>query len=107
MKLYISGPMSGFKNHNFYEFFKKEKEIQNIFKCEIINPAYTSLKLCNKLNKNIDEVTYDEYLSLDIETLKSCDAIYMLKGWKNSKGAQLELEYAKKLGLNVIYEDME
>ena len=37
------------------------------------------------------------WLDGDLEILKRCDVIYMLKGWRNSKGATAELELAKKL----------
>ena len=35
--------------------------------------------------------------------LKRCDAILLLPDWKDSKGANLEYEYAKKLGLSVFF----
>lgn len=31
-------------------------------------------------------------------------AIYMLDGWKNSKGAKMELQRAKELGLKILHE---
>ena len=40
----------------------------------------------------------------DIEILKRCDAIYMLKRWEQSKGAKRELEVAIECRLEVIYE---
>ena len=40
----------------------------------------------------------------DIEILKRCDAIYMLKGWEQSQGARRELEVAIEEGLEVLYE---
>lgn len=43
------------------------------------------------------------WYKFDLEWLKCCDAIFMLEGWENSKGAKLELEIAKKLGLQVFY----
>ena len=44
------------------------------------------------------------WLEGDIEILKRCDAIYMLKRWEQSKGAKRELEIAVEQGLEVIYE---
>jgi len=39
----------------------------------------------------------------DLEILRRCDAIFMLKGYKQSFGARCELRLAKCLGLEVIY----
>jgi hypothetical protein len=44
------------------------------------------------------------FLEGDIEILKRCDAIYMLKGWESSIGACEELRIAIEYGLEVIYE---
>jgi hypothetical protein len=35
----------------------------------------------------------------DLEILKRCDAIVMVKDWKESRGAKLELNLAKELGI--------
>lgn len=40
-----------------------------------------------------------------LEILKRCDAICMLKGWEDSKGAQAEMALAKVRGLSVLYEE--
>jgi hypothetical protein len=39
--------------------------------------------------------------------LECCDAIYMLDGWENSKGANIEYQYAKDNGLDICYESEE
>ena len=44
------------------------------------------------------------WLDGNIEILTRCDAIYMLKNWAESQGAQAELELAQSLDLQVIYE---
>jgi len=43
----------------------------------------------------------------DIELLQRCDAlaVVMLEGWKESKGVQMEIEEANRLGMPVIYLD--
>jgi len=45
------------------------------------------------------------FLDGDLEILKRCDAIYMLKDWEQSVGATKELEIAKKCGLKVYFEE--
>ena len=39
------------------------------------------------------------------ELANGCTAIFMLDNWKDSKGAKIELDLAKKLGLKVYYEN--
>ena len=46
----------------------------------------------------------ETWLEGDIEILKRCDAIYMLKGWEDSLGACEELRIALEHNLEVIYE---
>ncbi len=46
----------------------------------------------------------DTWLKGDIEMLKRCDAIYMLKGYEGSEGAMIELATAAIKNLEIIYE---
>ena len=56
------------------------------------------------LNSMFMPVTRDEIMSVDIEILSRCDAIYLLKGWQDSKGTILEWQFAVSHGLT-IYEE--
>lgn len=104
MKLYIAGPMTGRINYNFYNFFEAEKKIKKIFKCEVINPAFEALKLCHNLDKNLDQINYAAYFDMNMENLKKCDAIYMLKDWEKSGGATKEFFYATKNKYHIFFE---
>ena len=44
------------------------------------------------------------WLEGDLELLSRCDAIYMLNNYQDSQGALEELELAKKLGLEILFE---
>ena len=44
------------------------------------------------------------WLDGDLELLRRCDTIFMVKGWETSRGANEELALAQQLGLEVIYE---
>ena len=95
MKIYISGPMTGYKNHNIEAFKRAEKYLREIFPdAEIVNPADNQGK-CN---------TWVEYMKLDIKQLLECDSIYMLLGWNASNGANLELEIAQNLDFKIMYQ---
>ena len=45
------------------------------------------------------------FIEGDLEIVKRCDAIYMLKGWEKSEGAEMELDVASERGLDVYYEE--
>jgi hypothetical protein len=52
------------------------------------------------------EKTRAMFLSGDIEMLQRCDAIYMLRGWRDSPGAQEELGVAIKAHLEIHYQGL-
>lgn len=49
----------------------------------------------------ITPLTYDEVMELDLSWLEMCDVLLRLPG--ESKGADIEVEYALKLGKKVFY----
>lgn len=93
---YISGPVSGlYRGEAERRFRTAEKMIKERGEMPI-NP----LGLCT------DDMTYEECLREDIMTmLQSADKIYMLKGFEESPGADLELDVAEMCGLEVEYEE--
>lgn len=94
MTIYISGRITG-NPHYMQDFERAEK---CLFEAEQVpvNPC----KVC-PFDKN---KTWFDYIREDVKALVDCDAVYMLKGWRHSKGARLEHYIAKKLGLTIIYE---
>jgi len=44
------------------------------------------------------------YMPICYRMIDACDCIYMLKNWEDSRGAKLELEYAKDNNKQIIYE---
>lgn len=93
MKIYISGKITD--EPNFKDIFcLAEMRLKNEGH-EILSP----LAIANV------HLSYDEYLKIDFAMIEVCDAIYMLKNWKESNGAQLELKFAKSLKKKIIYEN--
>jgi hypothetical protein len=43
-------------------------------------------------------------MDADLAAVRSCDAIYLLKGWESSRGAKKELAEALSHGLQVMLE---
>lgn len=48
--------------------------------------------------------SYKDYIDMSLCELSKCDVIYMLKGWQESTGANLEYAYADTVGLEIIFE---
>ena len=53
-------------------------------------------------NPNDTNKPYSYYMAKSIELLLECDAIYLCKGWKKSKGCRAEYEVAKIYGKKII-----
>lgn len=89
MIIYISGKITGDPCYR-YKFSEAEKRLREMGHI-VINPAAI---FCGK--------SYKDFIDVDLTLLSKCDAIYMLEGWEDSKGAQLEKHYAEVVGLKVI-----
>lgn len=48
-----------------------------------------------------------DYILADLRELDKCDAIYLCKGWQNSKGCQLEREFAELYRKKLMFESVE
>ena len=96
MRVYISGKMTG-DAHYVQKFAKAEIELMAKGH-DVINPCDIGGLYGNML-------AYEHLLHIDYALIDCVDAIYMLKDWKDSKGAKLELNYAKCKGKEVLYEE--
>ena len=97
--IYISGKITGVKNYReHFQHARIRLEMRGIF-------AIDPVKIGDKLERTLGRTpTYAEYLIDDIKYLLTCDGVYMLKGWRRSKGARLERAIAKLCGLSIYYE---
>lgn len=91
MKVYIAGAITN--NPQYRDRFK-------LAEIELENRGYTVLNPVKNLG-----FTYREYINMGLCELMHCEAIYMLKGWESSAGAQLEHKYAETVGLKIMYEE--
>lgn len=102
MKVYLAGPMAGYPENNFPAFHKAAKELRDQG-YEVLSPA--------ELEKNENFVPSGKptadlraVLALDMAYIcKKADAIALLPGWENSKGAFAEWALARALGLKFMY----
>lgn len=91
VRVYLSGPMSGLPDSNFPAFrWWAAKLRADGF--EVVSPA------------EIQEAgTWELCLRADLRELCTCEAIAMMPGWENSRGAHLELHVAHRLGMKVMH----
>lgn len=85
MKMYISGPMSGYADYNYPAFFDAEYRLK-IMGYDVANPAHNDVKIFNTRAKLMRE---------DIRVLAcECDSIVFIPGWMRSIGALTEARIA-------------
>lgn len=110
--IYVAGPMRGIPRYNFSAFDAANQYLFSIG-WDVINPANIDrdngfdpddLPEDTDWSKAPDDFNLREYFTRDTEALAQCDAIFMLAGWENSKGAKAEKACAEWLGLEVIFE---
>lgn len=96
MKTYISGKITGydisFAEHKFLL-------TETILKHNGFNPVNPF-----KISPISDNKTWKDYMIDDIKALLDCEAIYMQNDWGQSKGARIEYQIAKEIGLKIMFE---
>jgi hypothetical protein len=107
MKIYISGPMTGIPQFNYPEFFRVANALRELGHF-VINPAETNGLTVEEALRDVEANprSWDYYMRKDVMSVSSVDALCLLPGWQNSKGARLEVTVAKSLGLPIyIFRD--
>jgi hypothetical protein len=90
-RIYVAGPMTGFPLLNFPAFHAAAAEWR-ARGWHVENPAEI----------NADPTAgWHECMRADIARLVTCNAIYLLPGWKLSRGARIEAHIARELDMAV------
>jgi len=90
-KVYISGQITGIEN--YVEKFNTSQIALEMDGYEAVNPC--------TLPHDHDK-SYESYMKEDIKALLECDFIFMLYGWRNSKGARFERHTAMICGIHKL-----
>lgn len=94
--VYISGPITGLDTRTAEKAFQAAEHFLKSQNLNVVNP----MKLQHEHGG-----TWEDFMKEDLEALLKCDQIYMLKGWKESRGAKVEHRIAKDLGYKVMVQE--
>jgi hypothetical protein len=97
---YLCGPITGLPNNN-KEAFEKAFQKWGKLGYFVINPH----DLCEGLvstHKGTAEELWRNCMKRDISIMVRCDAVVLLDGWNNSRGATIERNLAQQLGIDCI-----
>lgn len=132
MRIYISGPMTGIPQGNVHAFSSAAVRLRERGHF-VINPAELSATFGSpaEMAASFDEHyrmlgLVEDYLNrtpsacvlertrlaraildADLAAVRSCDAIYLLRGWETSRGARKELAEALAHNLTILQERTE
>lgn len=119
MRIYCSGPMAGkpYLNRPAFDAAERRLTASGLF---VINPHRISelFGTADELEKSFsalygeimiggplrDPALARAVMDADLAAVRSCDAIYLLRGWESSRGAKKELAEALSHGLTVMQE---
>lgn len=100
--IYVAGPYTGKTN---------SETTENIWHACRVSVGLWELGyyvFCPHLNTAHFEIysslPEEVYLEGDLKFLEKCDCVIMLKGYEGSKGAMAELELARQLNKEIVYE---
>lgn len=102
MKVYIAGPMTGYRDYNFPAFDVAAKRLRDCGYA-VVNPA--DLDRERGFDPSLDEADaafLRNALQRDLSAICDCDGVAVLDGWQQSLGACIEVALAVRLGLRVI-----
>lgn len=100
MRIYISGKVTGDQNYK-YKFKRAEEDLYTRY--ALFEPKVVSMPTKDHLK--LDDKSWEECMIECIPFMDRCDTIYMLKDWKDSPGACIELGYALARNLTVIFQE--
>jgi hypothetical protein len=89
-KLYLSGPMTGYPDHNFPAFHRAASVLREQGFI-VLSPA----------DEPAGMMSWADYLRRDLAMVCEARGVATLPDWEKSKGANLECHVARELGIEV------
>jgi len=95
--IYISGKMTGIENFNRERF--------DAVAARLRTEGFTVFSPSEIIGT--DDWSWSDYMRVSLKGMMESRALYVLQGYETSKGACIEIELAKQLDMNIIYEPRE
>lgn len=104
--IYLSGKIGGLEREEYESKFLQAQ--QRAFAEEgkdiiVINPVDVGDVLDSQRQVLPGTLSWEEYMRAAVKALAECTHIYMLPNWGQSRGARIEHDLAKELGLEIRY----
>jgi len=104
MKIYLAGPMRNIHLFNFPAFDNAAKELRKLGH-EVFNPAEADVEKDGFDPAKDKPQPMKVYMARDLMAVCESDAVVVLPGWQESKGANLEVHTARQIGIPVYTQD--
>lgn len=98
IRVYLSGPITGLAEEEYTRRFATAERHYEAAGYEVVNPV----TIGQELQKTNPHPSYEDYMKVDLEALRTCTAIALIAGWEDSPGAQREKAEAERLGLEIM-----
>lgn len=102
--IYIAGPMTGCVDFNYPKFNTAAAALRKIGWI-VKNPVEISETFGTADEIDANPTLLNRVLAAELEVVRHCAAIYLLRGWERSRGARGELAEALRKGLQIFVEE--
>lgn len=90
---YLAGPMSGYPENNYPLFIEITKQLRERG-YEIVSPV-------EQVDHSKGEPSWNDCMKADLRAMLTCDRVFLLPKWQDSKGATLEVFLATLVGMKL------
>ena len=101
-KCYISGKITGLPNEVATQNFREASLHARFLGYEPINPMNI---IPNGEEPKSEKDKWSWFMKADLKEMMDCDIVLMQSNWEDSKGAIVEHNLARDLGLTIMYKD--
>ena len=92
MRVYVSGPMTGYPDYNLASFRWATEMLNKLGGVVGVNPGARG---------EIEGYEWSDYMRDALVILTTCQGVALLDGWIDSRGANLEYQVARELGMDI------
>lgn len=98
----MAGPMTGIPSNNVPAFDAAADRLRALGH-DVVNPADLNREMGHDPREQTPPHMYGEFMRADLKALLGVEAVVVLPGWGRSRGARLETDVARAIGIP-IYE---